>query len=272
VAEGRRLDVALAAALTLLALVGFVAQSDQPSSPVAGALLVAMGSTVAFRRTRPVAATAVAAALMLIAGLSFGGNYPPPAGAPIWVVLSYSCGAGAALRPGLAALAGLIVASQLAVGLGEFPNAEILFVTLAPWWVGWEVGKRRRLVAELEERTGELEAAQDEFVELSLRRERARIARELHDIVAHHLAVIVVQAGAGRMAGPTAETPPRERLASIRQSGDQALAEMARLVDLIHADRRGRLARAGAAARPSYPRGMTRSSPHGATTRGPGAG
>jgi signal transduction histidine kinase len=69
-----------------------------------------------------------------------------------------------------------------------------------------------------------------------VRRERARIARELHDIVAHHLAVIVVQAGAGRLAGPENGESAAARFATIRQSDDQALAEMSRPVDIIHAD------------------------------------
>ena len=71
------------------------------------------------------------------------------------------------------------------------------------------------------------------FTELSVRRERARIARELHDIVAHHLAVVVVQAGAGRMAalGPGRLAP--ERFAVIRDSCKQTLTEMARLVDIL---------------------------------------
>ena len=182
----------------------------------------------------PALAVAVAA-LLVLASAVFGG-LPPAVGAPISFLLSFWCGAHARFREGLAAVLALVVATQVAEGLSEFPNVEILFVTVAPWLVGWEVGKRRRLVAELERRTRELEAAQDAFVELSLRRERARIARELHDIVAHHLAVIVVQAGAGRMGG--GDTPPAERLDGIRQSGDQALAEMSRLVDVIHADAR----------------------------------
>jgi signal transduction histidine kinase len=237
VAERRWVDPALAVGLTLFALLGFFTETPMTDSPLAAALLVPIGATVMARRTHPAAATAIAAALLLVAGIiGFEGNYPPGSAAVIAFVLSYSCGAHATFRDGLLAVAGLVVASQVAQGFSEFPNVEILFVTAAPWWVGWEVGKRRRLVAELEQRTRELEAAQDDFVELSLRRERARIARELHDIVAHHLAVIVVQAGAGRMAGAQADTPPAERLAGIRQSGGQALAEMSRLVDVIHAD------------------------------------
>jgi signal transduction histidine kinase len=82
-------------------------------------------------------------------------------------------------------------------------------------------------------RTAELHAEQVAFAELSVQRERARIARELHDIVAHHLAVVVVQAGAGRMAalGPSQRAP--ERFDAIRQSCGQALVEMSRLVDIL---------------------------------------
>jgi signal transduction histidine kinase len=69
-----------------------------------------------------------------------------------------------------------------------------------------------------------------------VRRERARIARELHDIVAHHLAVIVVQAGAGRTASDASAWRAGERFAGIREAGEQALAEMARLIDVLHAD------------------------------------
>jgi signal transduction histidine kinase len=237
VAERRWFDPALAVGLTLIALLGFFAEDPRSSSPLAAALLVLMGATVVARRKHAAAATGVAVVLLLVAGVAgFEGNYPPGSATLIPFLLSYSCGAHAPFRDGLLAVIGLAVGAQLAEGFSEFPNVEILFVTMAPWWVGWEVGKRRRLVAQLEQRTRELEAARDDFVELSLRRERARIARELHDIVAHHLAVIVVQAGAGRMAGARADTPPAERLAGIRESGDQALAEMSRLVDVIHAD------------------------------------
>jgi signal transduction histidine kinase len=221
----------------LISVVELLTRPDARESPLAAVLVALVCSTLVVRRRHPVAAVAVSAAALLAAsGLDFNGDFPPVSAVPVMFILAYSCGAHAPFRQGLAAIAGLIVASQVSMGFSEFPNAEIVFTILPPWWVGWEVGRRRRLVSALDERTRELEAEQDVFVGLSVRRERARIARELHDIVAHHLAVIVVQAGAGRMAGATNDTPPSERFASIRQSGDQALAEMSRLVDIIHAD------------------------------------
>ena len=129
--------------------------------------------------------------------------------------------------------------SSIGMGFSEFPNFEVYFATLGPWWVGLQVHRRRRIVAELRERTEQLEQEQDAFSRLAVRRERARIARELHDVVGHHLAVMVVQAGAGRIAPVAQRDRNAERFASIRESGSHALEEMARLVDLLEAERDG---------------------------------
>ena len=184
-------------------------------------------------RTRPVLLSFAVAGVLLI-GSGLGGVWA--AGAVVVVVLSYSCGAHASPREGALAVAGLIVAMQVGMGFSEFPNVEISFVTVIPFWVGYQVRLRSSLVSRLAHRTHELRQEQDAFARLSVQRERARIARELHDIVAHHLAVIVVQAGAGRIAAPAPSQHAAERFTTIRQAGGQALAEMTRLVDLLHAD------------------------------------
>jgi signal transduction histidine kinase len=149
-------------------------------------------------------------------------------------VLAYSCAARAALRPSLAAVSALLVAMQVSVGFSEFPNVEVAITALPPLWAGRQVRLRRDLVTALAARTQELEREQDAFVRLSVRRERARIARELHDIVAHQLAVIAVQAAAGRIT--SSQERAAERFQTIRQSGGQALAELAQLVHVLHVD------------------------------------
>ena len=138
-------------------------------------------------------------------------------GAVLVLVLSYGCGAYASPVKGGSAVAAMIIAMQVAMG-SRSPERRDSFPTLVPYWAGREVGLRNALVRRLAQRTAELHAEQAAFAELSVQRERARIARELHDIVAHHLAVVVVQAGAGRMArlGPSQRTP--ERFDAVRQS------------------------------------------------------
>jgi signal transduction histidine kinase len=240
----RWFDAALAAVLTAVPLVQMFTGPDLASSLAAAVLLVLVGVAVVMRRTHPVAGVS-AAAVLVLASSGLDGKFPPDSAFLLVLVLCYSCGAHASERAGLLAIALLAIAMQARMGLADFPNVEILFTTAAPWWVGRQVGERRRLVRDLAERNRALETEQDAFARLSVRRERARIARELHDIVAHHLAVIVVQAGAGRMAAPAPADRAAERFRSIRQSGGQALAEMARLVDILHADHgehaRGRL-------------------------------
>ena len=185
-------------------------------------------------RTHPVAATCLVAAILLIVpGLA---GRLAIIGGLVTCALSYACGAYASLRAGALAVAGLILALQVGMGFSDFPNVEIGFETLIPFWVGRQVGLRSALVGALAQRTRDLEHEQEAFAELAVRRERARIARELHDIVSHHLAVIVVQAGAGRMAAHAPRERAHERFETIRQSGGETLTEMGRLVDLLHAE------------------------------------
>jgi len=192
----------------------------------------AAGALLAILRARPVLISLVAAVVILVVtGLSAYWA----TGAIVVLALSYSCGANAALRRGSFAVAALMVAMQVGMGFSEFPNVEIAFVTVIPFWVGRQVGLRTALARDLAERTRQLQDEHDAFARLSVRRERARIARELHDIVAHHMAVIVVQAGAGRLASRPTTEQTSKRLSTIRESGAQALAEMSRLVDILKA-------------------------------------
>ena len=142
--------------------------------------------------------------------------------------VSFACGALLSLRAGVAG--GAALAAVLAVaGTSIVP---LLLIVVAPWTSGRLIRARRQLVAALAERNRQLEAEQAALAELTVRHERARIARELHDIVAHHLAVMVIQAGAGRLDAPDAAA----RFTSIGSAGREALDELDRLVELLRAD------------------------------------
>ena len=175
--------------------------------------------------------TAAGTAAYLLGAALFGLPHPDFLLIPI-PAIAYGCGRYA--RPALGSICcvAIVVTALLAGGDTVVP---FMLVTVGPWVAGYAVRGRQEMLESLESRTRELEFEQDNLARLSVQRERARIASELHDIVAHHLAVIVVQAGAGRMA-PDEQGEAADRFARIRQSGEQALSEMERLVDLLQAD------------------------------------
>jgi signal transduction histidine kinase len=227
-------DPVIAGVIALACLMELTRQSAGAVSPITVVTATVVCAPLTILRRRPVAATLTEAGVLLI--ISRLGQLPGVAGDVVVCALAYCCGAYASLRDAGFAVGALIVALQVSMGFSEFPNIEIAFATLAPLWVGHQVGLRSSLVRALAARNRELQDEHDAFARLSVHRERARIARELHDIVAHHLAVIVVQAGAGRMARATPNQRAAQRLTAIRQSGDQALADMARLVDILHTE------------------------------------
>ena len=134
---------------------------------------------------------------------------------------------------GGAALVGAVAAWGWFTGDDPF----VAVVIAGFWLVGRIVHSRNRLAASLDARTRELETEREERAKLAVAQERERIARELHDVVAHTLGVIVVQAGAERLH-ETPGTPAHDALSSIERSGREALGEMGRLVGMLRTDAR----------------------------------
>jgi len=114
----------------------------------------------------------------------------------------------------------------------------LLVITLA-FAIGDGVRSRRAHLATLEKRAADLEREQHQRVALSLAAERARITRELHDVVAHALSVMVVQAQGG--AAALRRHPERTEVAlqNVITTGRTSLSEMRRLLDLVRQDRAG---------------------------------
>jgi signal transduction histidine kinase len=101
------------------------------------------------------------------------------------------------------------------------------------WLVGDTLRRRTAQMAELEARTAGLEQEREEGSRRAVAQERARIARELHDIIAHSVSVMVVQAAAaGRVLDSQPETA-RASLEAIETTGRQALSEMRRLIGVM---------------------------------------
>jgi signal transduction histidine kinase len=208
-------------------------------------LTVFLGAPLVLRRRAPLLMWTLQWAVLT---LQAAATHNPPAGLELMVVLfvaSYSLAAYSTLRR---ALAGLAVMAPCAVtyietshgnlgsnilfiphgtiAYGQSHNDSIFFVAeiLAFWLLGVFV-RARREAASLAERN----AALQRQAERAVAAEQARIARELHDIVAHHLSVVVLQAAGARASG----RPAAASLQKIEHSGRQALTEMRRLLSVL---------------------------------------
>lgn len=122
------------------------------------------------------------------------------------------------------------------VDLLEIGYVAIIFVTV--WVLGVLIAARRQHVAELEAKTAALEAAEAQLAERAVAEERSRIARELHDVVAHAMSVITVQAGVGSHLIETQPEQAATALATIEQTGRTAMNEMRRMLAMLQ-DRSG---------------------------------
>ncbi|MGX1975282.1 sensor histidine kinase [Streptomyces kronopolitis] len=101
------------------------------------------------------------------------------------------------------------------------------------WVLGDSMRTRRAYWAQLEERATRLEKEREAQSRIAVAAERARIARELHDVVAHNVSVMVVQADGAAYVLDTAPEQSRQALETISGTGRQALAEMRRLLGIL---------------------------------------
>ncbi len=112
----------------------------------------------------------------------------------------------------------------------------VALAAMAPLMLGREVYEKRRYLSELEERADRLEREREAQAQQAVREERARIARELHDVVAHEMTVMTIQAAAARRVIDAKPEEVRPALDAIESAGHDALAEMRRLLGLLRRD------------------------------------
>ncbi|MET9909507.1 sensor histidine kinase [Streptomyces sp. NPDC006476] len=114
--------------------------------------------------------------------------------------------------------------------------ALVIFQTVPfalAWVLGDSIRTRRAYFAQLEERAARLEKEREAQAKVAVAAERARIARELHDVVAHNVSVMVVQADGAAYVLDAAPDQAKKALETISSTGRQALAEMRRLLGVL---------------------------------------
>ncbi|MFG6197311.1 sensor histidine kinase [Nonomuraea sp. JJY05] len=262
-ALARHLPVVLGVALAVLAVAESIMQAGS-ASPLSETMSVPVGSRPVSPGALPPAADDTAPLLLMVFPLlALATTLPLPllwsqpsaaallaTGAGALSVLAFHtltvAGAVAQLIAGYragrhgATVAAVLVAVPypvlaVAIGPGERVRAlALLLACLAPAvaLAGIAVRARRRARAD----TAARQVMADSLVEHTARGERARIARELHDVVAHHISMVAVQAETARLAVPGMPEAGAERLLAIGDTARAALTEMRRLLGVLRED------------------------------------
>jgi signal transduction histidine kinase len=189
--------------------------------PQAVALAVLSGGTLLFRRQAPLpvlaSTTAVAAALVAMNAY--------PGGAMVLVAL-FTVAETFERRASLIALVPMIFFLQ-AGGLCSPP------VTIAAWALGSYAQTRHRYVAALQERAADLEREHEQLHQIAVQAERASIARELHDVVAHSVTVMLLGVRGARDVLRTSPDVAEQTLSQVETSAEQSIGELRRILVLL---------------------------------------
>ena len=247
-------DGGLAVALAFLGTASAAAMVFRPGSAAVGfgrlaaiplALLLAV--PVVFRRSHPAGAFAAA---IVIGALQVLLDVRPNATDLAIVILLYTLAAYTPRRISITGLAICLIGSATAVArwmpdqlsvLDAIAVGSIMFAgpSLIAWVFGDSMRYRRAYYTSLEDRAARLEAERDAQAQIAAAAERARIARELHDVVAHNVSVMVVQADGASYALGSDPDRARQALAAISATGRQALTEMRRMLGVLRRDEDG---------------------------------
>lgn len=203
-----------------------------------GGVLVACTLPLAWRRRWPLTVTTVTAAFGSVATAASGDAAPFYAVTAAALVMFYSAGAYASTRSWLAPVVGCaafwtddLVAHH---ALSEYVASGVL--VLGPWLAGHALRRQRAQSTQLRQLTAELAQERDRAEVAAAQAERARIAREMHDVVAHALTIIAVQSDAASAALAVDPALARSAVDAIHQLSRESLQEMRWVLHVLHDD------------------------------------
>ena len=229
-------SVAVAIGTFVFAVVNLSTQAkiDIADIPAGGFVLLAVGSVALFWwRSRPVAVFCVVVA-MTLAWFALG--YP---GNPVFHIMVSLFAVGRCVRDwriSLTALAIALAVTVLALVADRDPVSDILtgvMVTTLPWYIGLRIRLRREAARE---RAELLEWKQAAAARQAIADARAGIARELHDVVAHNVSVMTVQAGVARLVVSEDPDKAQEAMGAVEEAGRRALDELRHLLGVLRPD------------------------------------
>jgi signal transduction histidine kinase len=199
---------------------------------------ILFSAALALRRRAPLVPLAVGVVVIEFSNLAARALAETGAFLVGLVIALYSAGRYARGRAAVACGAVIVALIPLAaIEPGEtFTFADLAFFvmfSLGPWVAGRVIRHRQERERDLEGRAAALEIERDERAREAVAEERTRIARELHDVVAHAISVMVLQARGGRRMLDDEPAATREALDTIERSGEQALTEMRRLLEIL---------------------------------------
>jgi signal transduction histidine kinase len=211
-----------------------------PDRGYAGLAVFALAWAVAVRRRMPLVAAFVVPGLMSVRILTgTGGNLNSAAGVLVAVILLfYGLGAFASERRSIwvLAVAAVIMSLNTVTKPGGGVSAVfpvVLFALLLPYALGRTMRTRAAREQQARDVAEQLDAARDASARAAAYGERARIARELHDVLAHSMSVMVIQAGGARLVMDAQPERAEASLRSVERAGREALAEMRRLLGVL---------------------------------------
>ncbi len=238
--RGRRsfaFDLALALLAAAAELAQIIGATGAPAAPSL-ALAVVAGGALVLRRRAPVAVLAT----ILAAGVAIEALGDDPSGLSMLIAL-YTTAAYCELRVSLAALVlTAATAATLSAVTVDAPGRQTsatfgaiiaAALTIGAWALGAYAQTRRRYLRELQERAASAEREREQLARIAVHEERASIARELHDIVAHSVSVMLLGVRGTRDVLRSAPDAAEETLARVERSGEQSLAELRRILALL---------------------------------------
>ncbi|MCX4818461.1 sensor histidine kinase [Streptomyces sp. NBC_01142] len=234
-------DTFWAVVLFAFAMLGVVQTPGQHRVPAVLIALV-LSFVVALRRRMPEKMLVLAAA-MGVAQLVLDVEVNPADFAMLVIIYTVAARDGARWAARLALVGGLSAAPLAAIRWPVEKDGSVAshvffaVITTVPFVLAWVLGDsirtRRAYFAQLEERATRLEREREAQSKVAVAAERARIARELHDVVAHNVSVMVVQADGAAYVLDAAPDQAKQALETISTTGRQALAEMRRLLGVL---------------------------------------